>query len=296
MKTLLISPNSLNLSSCMTRYMYDKLVEAAPVNKPKFLDKGDVMHLMLAEYYREKMKPAGERPSHHDMIEKAIEEGRRKVITLDIDVVESEDEVISTFRDYCLFWQQDNYIPIAVEQEIITTLYERPDSDEGEGLRVLMQLIVDIIFENSQGRKIWTDHKTRSRNFEPIPLSNQFMAYAFFSGTSLSMRNNIGFQKSLPPEKKFTRDLFPYPKEVLEHWRMWSVYRAEMIDRCIKEGEFPPDFTKCSEFSGCWFVDVCMQPPEERQRFLNENFLRRKRKANILELKEEKEEKENGHN
>jgi len=268
----------------MTKYLYDKLVEAAPPTKPAFLEKGDLMHIMLAEYYREKMKPVEERLKHLEMIEKAIMLGRQRVVTMDLDVIESEDIVISTFRDYCLYWQNDNYLPVAVEQAMVIPIYERPDSDEGEGLRVLFQLIVDIIFENQQGHRIWTDHKTRSRNDNnPIALSNQFMAYAHLSGTNRSMRNNVGFQTSLPPEKKFTRDFFPYPKAVLEHWVGWTVYRAQFIDACIKEDHFPPDFTKCGDFGGCWFADVCMQSPVDRERFLNDNFIQKKRNVSIFE-------------
>ncbi|KKM58618.1 hypothetical protein LCGC14_1549020 [marine sediment metagenome] len=283
MKTLLTSPNSLNLSSCMTKFMYDKIVEAAPKKKPAFLEKGDLMHIMLAEYYREKMKKPEERLPHLEMIDKAIELGRKKVIKMDLEIEESEDVVISTFNQYCLFWQTDPYTPVAIEHPVTFVLFEREDTDEEEGLRVLLQMIVDIIFENQQGHLLWTDHKTRSRNKEATPVSNQFMAYAHVSGTKRSMRNNVGFQKTVPPERKFTRDFFPYPQKVLEWWVGWTVYRAQFIDACIKSDNWPPDFTKCDEYSGCWFQDVCMQSPDERERFLNENFIKRVRLQSIYD-------------
>lgn len=267
----------------MTYYMYDKLVGAAPERKADYLEKGDLIHAMLAEYYKLKMLPPETRPPHVAMIEQAVELGRHKVISMDMEIEVSEDEVIPTFRDYCLFWQSDPYIPVAVEQPVTTVIFERPDTDEEEGLQVILEMIVDIIFENQQGHQLWTDHKTRSRNAEATPLSNQFLAYALVSGTRRSMRNNVGFQKTVPPEKKFTRDFFPYPQGVLDWWLNWAVYRAQFIAACIESENFPPDFTKCGNYGGCTFQDVCMQGPDNRERFLNENFVKRRRIRSIYD-------------
>lgn len=287
MRYLKTSPNSLNLSACMTKYMYDKLVEAAPEKKPDYLDKGDMMHIMLAEYYKLKMMPPDERLPHGPMIEQAIEKGRFKVISLDLEIEAAEDEVIPTFREYCLFWQNDPEFPISVEQPVVLPLLERPDTEEEEGLTILFEMIPDIVFENRQGYMTWTDHKTRQRNREAIPLSNQFVAMAWASGTGRSMRNNIGFQKTLPPEKKFTRDFFVYPRGVIDWWVEWSIYRAQFIDACTRSNNFPPDFTVCDKFDACWFLDVCMQSPQDRQRFLNENFIKRARHVSIYDRRME---------
>ena len=308
MKTLLTSPNSLNLSACMMKYMYDKIVEAAPERRADYLDKGDMMHVMLAEYYKQKMLPVEERPPHIEMIENAIERGRHRVISLDLELEVSEEEVIPTFREYCEYYAADNWIPIAVEQEVVWVLHEVPDRGfckkcdklvdiqeknciecneavevTEEGIRILMQMIVDIIFENQQGHRLWTDHKTRSRNSDPMPLSNQFIAYAVASGTKRAVRNNIGFQKTLPAEKKFTRDFFPYPQGVLDWWREWTIYRAQFIDACVKTENFPPDFTTCDKYSGCIYADVCMQSPNQRERFLQDNFVKRRRIRSIYD-------------
>jgi hypothetical protein len=258
--------------------MYDKIVEAAPEKKPDYLDKGDMMHIMLAEYYRLKMLPPSDRPAHALMIEQAIEKGRFKAISLDVEIEASEDEVIPTFREYCLFWQNDPEYPIAIEQPVALPLFERPDTDEEEGVTIIIEMIVDIIFENRQGHQTWTDHKTRQRNRTAVPLSNQFIAYAWASGAGRSMRNNIGFQKTLASEKKFTRDFFVYPRPVIDWWVGWSSYRAQFIDACVKADNYPPDFTQCDKYDGCWFEDICMQSPNDRQRFLNENFIKRQRR------------------
>lgn len=288
MKYLKISPNSLNLSACMTEYMYDKVIEAAPERKSDFLEKGDMIHVMLAEYYRLKMLP--DRLPHAMMIEQAIEKGRHRIITMDIEIEVGEDEIIPTFRGYCEFWQNDNEMPVAVEEPVVMVMYEKPDvlDDNGEiveeGITIIFEMVPDIIFENRQGLRTWTDHKTRSRNQEALPLNNQFLAYAWASGTRRSMRNNIGFQKTLPAEKKFTRDFFPYPQGVIDWWVGWSVYRAQFIDACIKADNYPPDFTQCSKYGrGCSFIEVCMQNPADRERFLNENFVRRRRLKSIYD-------------
>jgi hypothetical protein len=265
--------------------MYEKIVGAGPEAKPSYLDEGDLMHLMLAEYYRQKMLPVADRPPHIEMIDNAIKLGRKRAITMDLSIEAAEDEVISTFQQYCLFYQDDKETPVAVEQPMVLTLYERPDTEDEEGLRVILQLIVDVIFENRQGQRTWTDHKTRRRNREATPLSNQFLAYAWASGDRRSMRNNIGFQKSLAPEKKFTRDFFPYPKSVINWWVEWTVYRAQYIDACVKSENFPPDFTVCDKYDGCFYQDVCMQNLVDRERFLNDNFIQRRKHRSIFDLR-----------
>ena len=102
MKTLLVSPSSLDDSACMTKYLYSKIVRAALEKKAPSLEKGTLMHIMLAEYYREKMVDPDKRLNHLQMIDKAIGKGREKVIPMDLEIEESEDVVIKTFNEYCL--------------------------------------------------------------------------------------------------------------------------------------------------------------------------------------------------
>lgn len=280
MKSYVISPSTLDQTSCMQKFMYEKIVEAAPVQKPSFLSGGDLIHIMLASFYREKMK--GEL-TYMQRVEKAIEAGRLYIVNSDLEVEEGEEVFIDAFRQYCEFNINDPYVPVAVEQVVVETLHEQPDTDEEEGYRVILQMIVDIIFENPQGHILWTDHKTRKRNEDAVPLSNQFPAYALISGHNRSLRNNIGLQKTVPPEKKFTRDMFFYPRGVLEWWRTSAVERTLWLNQCIKDSHYPPDFTKCRDYGKCWFIDVCMQSPENREAFINANFVRRKRRHSIYE-------------
>ncbi len=308
MRTLVVSPSSLNNSSCMTYYLYEKVLHFQRQHNPTYLDEGTLMHHLLADLYRSKMVTGEKRLHYSQMIEKAIDYGRHKAIGLDLDVTVSEDVVIETFRQYCSYYEHDPLIQtvIGVEKPMSFVLYQEDDISceehaivlpgkdtlvgwtkdceeckKTEGFRVVLEMIVDLIFENPQGLQIWMDHKTRSRNSEPVPLDNQFMAYAHVSGTRRAFRNNVGYQKTLPAEKKFIRDPFFYTSGVLDWWVGWTVYRAQFIASCVKENHFPPDFTKCRIASAqCTFIDVCMQNPGiDRERFLKENFVNRPRRT-----------------
>src|SRR3990167_8398949 len=102
----------------MTYYMFEKLVEAAPERKADYLEKGDLIHTMLEFYYKEKMKPTEQRLPHARMIEMDIDLGREKVISMDMEIEVSEEDVIPTFRQYCEYWEgkPDPETPVAVEQ------------------------------------------------------------------------------------------------------------------------------------------------------------------------------------
>ncbi len=309
MRTLVVSPSSLNNSSCMTYYLYEKVLAFQREKNPTYIDSGTYMHWLLAEYYRSK-KQGVERLTESQIIEKAVDFGRRKSIGLDLDIEIGEDVVIQTFRDYCSFYERDPLIQLVlgVEQPVSFVLYRELDEpciehrdpqthpDDPivgnwindcekckltEGFRVVVEAIIDLIFENPQGLQIWMDHKTRSRNYDPVPLDNQFLAYGYMSRTRRAFRNNIGFQKTLPAEKKFTRDPFFYTQGVMDWWASWTVYRAQFIDACVKDNHFPPDFTKCRiQSAACTFIEVCMQNPGiDREGFLKANFVNKPRRS-----------------
>lgn len=258
-RVITLSANSLNLSTCMRKFQYSKLQRYETPERAPSLDKGELVHLMAKNYYLAKMQRKELGLNHAEMIDLSIDKARQAVIEMDLSVEDAE-ECINTWRAYCIYYKDDPWEPLAVEAPFSVILYE------GETVRVVFEGRMDLVAQNplQNNMKLIVDHKTGSRNSTPTGLSNQFMGYCVVGGTTLAVMNRIGFQKTLPPAKKFVRHILSYPKSVLEEWVKVTVWRAIFVDACVQEGHFPPDFTKCDEYGGCQYREVCLTPPDAR--------------------------------
>jgi hypothetical protein len=251
----------------MRKFHYAKLQRMETPEKAPSIDKGSLVHEMAAKYYRGKMEMKSLGLNHSQIVELSVEHGRKTAIDMDLGVNEAE-ECVRAWTQYCTYYAGDPWVPIHVEEPFSVILYE---DDE---LRIVFEGRIDLIVRNplQNNMTLVVDHKTGSRNSTPSGLSNQFMGYCVATGNKIAILNKIGFQKTLPPAKKFPRHVLSYPKEVLDEWVEWTVWRARFVDACVQGGSFPPDFTKCDEYSGCQYKDVCLAPPATRQDKLTRFF------------------------
>jgi hypothetical protein len=230
------------------------------------LDKGTVIHAAMESYYKDQMNGI----PWEQRTEKALKELQSSAIDTGL-ISEDVALCIKTAREYFTYYKDDPLIPIAVEAPFAYVLYEDDD------YKIIFEGKFDVVFQNPlQDIILVTDHKTGSRNSEPSGLSNQFMGYTVvgqtFGAKRMAMVNKIGFQKTLPPKEKFVRHFLPYTKEVLDDWVEWTVARAIYINNCNKLKQYPPDFTKCDEYSGCFFKDICLTAPKLRPEYLSRFF------------------------
>jgi hypothetical protein len=259
-RVITLSANSLNLSACMRKFHYAKLQRMETPEKAPSIDKGSLVHEMAAKYYRAKIQKKELGLNNAEIIDLSVNHGRAKCIEMDISVEDAE-MCVNTWKQYCIHYKDDPWIPVHVEEPFSLILHE---DDE---LRIVFEGRMDLVAKNplQNNMLLVVDHKTGSRNTTPSGLSNQFMGYCVVMGVKLAILNKIGFQKTLPPAKKFVRHVLSYPKDVLDEWVRWTIWRARFIDACVQDNTFPPDFTKCDEYSGCQYKDVCLAPPASRQ-------------------------------
>jgi len=267
MRTIALDSQILNtLCSCPRKVRLEFLQNWRPTEKAEALEKGDLMHRMLAHYYQGRKD--GHKP--YDTVNEAVEIARRA--SVDMDLNESTvDENIKQFKSYALWYQSDGWEPLEIERPFSKVLYEREDVEGKEGLRVLYEGVIDLITKTPHGIFV-TDHKTASRRSTPSKLSNQFMGYAWATDSSNFIVNRIGFQKTLGEQERFQRVMLSYNSPIIEEWKEQAIYWTRVLVNYIDTGYFPPNFTSCDKYSGCIFQKVCEAIPEVREFKLMTNF------------------------
>ena len=268
MRTIALDSQILNtVSACARKVDLGFIKNWRPTEKAEALEKGDLMHRMLKHYYLQ--RKAG-RTDMHAVIDEAVNVGRAATIEMDLSD-STVDENIKQFRAYAVYYNQDGWKPLEVEQSFSKVLYRREDSPELDGLQILYEGVIDLIAETPHGIFV-IDHKTASRRSSPARLSNQFMGYAWATGSWNIIINRIGFQKTLSEQERFQRIFHSYNQQLIDEWVEQTVYWTNMLVGYIDNNYFPPNFTSCDKYSGCIFQEVCEAIPDVRDFKLQTKF------------------------
>jgi len=237
-----------------------------PIGKAEALERGSVMHTMLAHYYRGKKEGRTGPDQHGKLVQEAIALGREEAAVADFDLQQFEEEDLQTFKDNILHHQYDGWTILSVEEPFTKLLYDSED------LMILYEGIVDLHIKEPKGEEAVVDHKTEARKSHPFELSNQFQGYQWAFNSKIIV-NKIGFQKTLPPEEKFRRLHFPYKDNLIDEWRSDLVHHIRDAMRWHRENYFPRNRTSCDKYSGCIFQRVCKEVPEMREYRLNQFYV-----------------------
>jgi len=256
--------NSIGL--CGERYRLEHVLNRRPVSKAEALERGAVMHTMLAHYYRGRKDGRTAPETHGALVEEAIMLGREEAAVAEFDLSQFEQEDLQTFKDNILHHQYDGWEILDVEEPFTKLLY---DSDD---LQILYEGIVDLHIKDAHGEKAVVDHKTEARQSHPFELSNQFQGYQWAFDSKMIV-NKIGFQKTLPFKEKFRRLYFPYKDELLAEWKRDVVDSIRTAIHWHQTKYFPRNRTSCDKYSGCIFQRVCKEEPEMRDYRLNEFYI-----------------------
>ena len=190
------------------------------------IEKGAMMHDILEAYYRAQMNGL----KKVDAFTLAIAAGQAFIVGCEQCmrndckvhkrnekkglISSSLDEahyVIQTFQQYAEKWKNDSWTTINVEYVKGKVIYE---DDE---ISVMWKAKIDWYVDNQEGM-FSTDHKTASRREEPLSLDNQFIGQAVVTEQTKMFRNVVGFQTSLKPEEKFTREAVNFSKARIAEW------------------------------------------------------------------------------
>ncbi len=176
---------------------------------------------------------------------------------------------LQTCEEYHAYWlPKDHWVPLEVEVVKGKVLYQ---DDE---IRVLWKAKLDLVCDSNQG--IYTvDHKTMKQRREISNLNNQFSGQCLIQDTRSIWLNKVGFQKSLKPEERFTREPINYTAERLYEWQSQTLpYYAKLLMMYAETGHFPPNYTNCDgKFGPCVFKKhVCEANPSMREEEIKLHF------------------------
>ena len=231
------------------------------------IERGDLGHEILEVYYKLLQKGT----DWSDAVDAATAKGREHYQTLSLDLMVSE-WVIKSFHEYAEYYRYDGIKILGVEESFSFIIYE------DEELIVVYEGKIDLHAEfPNLGASIY-DHKWRAMKADYNPLDNQLIGYSIAADSNLIFVNEVGLQKSYPPEKKFRRVPVPIGNGVKERWLKNTIYWAKILDYSIQQNVWPQSHLKIppagiTQCAKCTYNRICnSENDEEMARKIQDHF------------------------
>jgi PD-(D/E)XK nuclease superfamily len=221
------------------------------------LERGDLGHTLLEVYYKLIQKGY----EWNDAVEHATIKGREHYQDLHLDLQTSE-WVVKNFHEYTDYYHYDGIKILGVEESFSFVIYE---DDE---LIVVYEGKIDLHAEFPVLGVSILDHKWRSVKGDYIALDNQLIGYSIAVNSNLVYINEVGLQKSYPPEKRFRRIPVPIGDGVKERWLKNTIFWAKILDYSIQTNVWPQSHLKTppaglSQCVKCQYNRICNSENEE---------------------------------
>jgi hypothetical protein len=278
-----ISPTSLDrMQLCWRLYHYVSKRKLIPFYRPPRMEKGSVGHKVLAYYYKE--------VGYNTVRE--VKKGRDKIVEeamnlFTLEVANSEiagdktsvDILNETLNSYFRHYAHEDWIPLLddkgeplVEVPLTKVIFEREDTAEEDGIRIIFNGIIDLILAARKGVGVTiVDHKFPSRKTEFYSLANQLALYSAVTGIQNVLRNDAGSQKE-SNVNKFSRPGFRYDQAQMKENLQWAIYWAQEAHYHEMIEVFPPNPSSCDKYGGCQMLGVCSTTPGAREAVINASF------------------------
>jgi len=231
------------------------------------MERGDLGHTMLESYYKLLKKGV----AWDEAVKESAIVGRNHYQNLKLDLQTSE-WIVKTFYEYTDYYHFDGIKVLGVEQSFSFILHEDED------IVIVYEGKIDLQADfPSLGESIY-DHKFRGLRADYIGLDNQLIGYSIATGTNLVYVNEVGLQKSYPPEKKFRRVPVGIGEGVKERWVKNTIMWAKILDHAIQENVWPQSHLKTppagiTQCMKCQYNGICnSENDEEMKRKIQNSF------------------------
>ena len=249
--TLIQNSHSLtNFIQCEQLHAYADLCGfSVPEPKKKF-ERGTLVSRILQNYYYRKIKGKDQVVTDPLLL--------RNLAVKKMGVSNDEARLfMQTMIDYFDEYEDETWIPLAVEHGFSKTIYEddkylfvyegRPD------------LIVKL-----DNNLIVVDHKTQGTKYDYFPYNNQVMGYIWSVGCNTFAYNYIKFTQ----HDKFRRSVHSFSDAQIEQWRSDTIEQYFRIAHAYEKHSFQHSWQCQSRFGTCDFVQVCTIPKVENKAWL----------------------------
>ena len=278
-KIITLDSQILNtISLCERRAKYAFIDSIEPRERGESLERGLLLHHMLEinEGLRcdlvdlksetwQKLQEIGILLGAEPFEEFAIRAARLLATKMDISTTEIE-EVIFQFEEYIKYYKDDPWETLAIESVGSKLLYEDME------YKILYTFKIDRLAKKDNLIVPW-DYKTSKRRQITSSLSNQFIGYAWATGSNYVIVDKIGFQKTLAPNERFQRIFLSYDNERIEEWIKNSIFWALQYARLLKEPQTSTmNLTSCDKYGGCIFRPVCEKGASARSWIIERDY------------------------
>jgi len=221
------------------------------------MERGDLGHTLLEIYYKLLQRGV----SWDDAVKQSAENGREHYQKLHIDL-QTAEWIIKNFFDYTEYYKYDGIKILGVEESFSMVIYEDDD------LIVLYEGKIDLHAEFPVLGESVYDHKWRQARADYIGLDNQLLGYSVYSNSNLVYINEVGLQKSYPPEKRFRRVPIPIGEGVKDRWIKNTIMWAKILDYNIQNNIWPQSHLKTpplgiSQCVKCQYNKICNSENDE---------------------------------
>ena len=269
--------------TCPKSFQYRYRQNIVPKEYKVSLGKGDFMHKLLANHYKLKQE---HKIDYNKIVDRTLELSKQLSITCDLSA-EVCEELTHIYKLYADHYQGEYYKILGVEKFFSKILLDTPS------IKIIIEGRIDLITQEEDNSISPIDHKTYARNYTTVSLNNQFMTYCFVLGVNSLIKNKIGLQKTMlskkvngdpllttltpnkkmPPEKRFTREVFSYSTDLLEEWKTDKISSILEIVRNEQQGRYRRLHTQCDRYGGCPYVMVCSSPNGKRNEIINTHYM-----------------------
>lgn len=184
--------------------------------------------------------------------------------------------LLSKFSEYCIYYRDDNVVPVAIEQGFSRVIYQ-----DQHHLFIYEGRPDFVGYSRKDSKKILfaRDHKIETIRKDLAQYRNQFMGYCWYLKSLHFEVDYIGLQKNREPSIAFKRNVLVYSPRQIRDWKQNTVNWFFRVLECREHyRHILKSLSSCdSKYGRCKFYDVCnASSPAKRDRILKEKFKIRK--------------------